>query len=70
MRFADMVFRSLARRISSIMAEYDASVSGASSSMSCQYKLGGRKVQRDYSPAMVVVLRCCAAEVMQSFGDF
>jgi hypothetical protein len=52
------------------MAEYDASVSGASSSMSCQYKLGGRKVQRDYSPAMVVVLRCCAAEVMQRFGDF
>jgi hypothetical protein len=56
MRFADIVFRSLARRISSMMAEYDASVSGASFSMSSQYKLNARKVLRDNLPAMIAVL--------------
>jgi hypothetical protein len=39
MRFAEMVLRSLARRISSMMAEYDASTSGARRSAQGQYKL-------------------------------
>lgn len=39
MRFADIVLRSLARRISSIMAEYDASTSGARDSVCSQYML-------------------------------
>jgi hypothetical protein len=37
MRFAEMVLRSLARRISSMMAEYDASTSGARRSAQGQF---------------------------------
>jgi hypothetical protein len=69
MRFAEMVLRSLARRISSMIAEYDASTSGARRSMrkpmSAQYVLD---VPSEHLPAMVVVLQCCDCEGRPKVG--
>lgn len=50
MRFAEIVFRSLARRISSMMAEYDASTSGARRSGWCQYSLTREGREGTYPP--------------------